>query len=100
MRRTLELQSQDALTFDGLHAECWIISMHNNVDVSYMKNMTPGVLYTFMFRQDHFGGHSFQWPGGCANAMMVDPAANSTTVQNFIASSDRQLYANMPGTWF
>jgi hypothetical protein len=100
MRRTLELESANVMTFDGLYAECWIIDMYSNVTTVNLKNMTPGVLYSFLIRQDEIGGNSFAWPTRCHNAMQVDTTPNSVTVQNFIGGIDRQLYANMTGTWF
>ena len=98
-RRSLTFDSRHPMTFDGLNAECWFITMHNNVSIAYIKNMMPGVLYSFEFEQDSVG-HYFAWPSQCLNAIIVDPAPNSRTVQNFIANSSRQLIANMPGTWF
>ena len=99
MRRALYLQSQNIITLDGVKAEVWFIALHNNVDVSYMKNIMPGVLYTVILQQDQIGGHKFTWPTQCFNAITPDPLPGSVTTQNFIGNSDRQLIANMTGTW-
>jgi hypothetical protein len=98
-RRVLQLESQHPIIFDGLKAEVWVITMRNNVDIAYMRNMMPGVFYTVNLQQDQFGGHRFTWPSGCFNAATIDPTPGSVTTQNFIADSQRQLFANMTATW-
>jgi hypothetical protein len=84
---------------DGLAAVCWVINMQNDVLKPRVKNISPGQLYTVIIEQDAAGNHLFTWPPVCRNAARVNPAANSTTVQNFIGFTGGLLLANIPGTW-
>lgn len=58
----------------------------------------PGNLYTFIVVQDATGGHVITWAGNLNNAAMVDPRANSTTIQTFVCDENYQLWAIGPGT--
>jgi hypothetical protein len=92
------LSSSGAVTFDGLKAVCWFISMTSSITAPRMVNLAPGQLYTFVFKQDAAGGHTINWPYNCLDAASIDPAPNSTTVQNFIGNTGGILSANLPPT--
>ena len=85
--------------FDGNRAVCWFMTMRNDVTNARFKNIVPGVLYTFLFRQDNTGGRSFEWPPLCVNPIPIDQTPHAVTVQNFIGSTGGQLIANLPGTF-
>jgi hypothetical protein len=85
------------MVFDGTLAECFIVNLHNNVSTAKVKNIVPGVLYTFIFHQDGRGGHSFFWPSVCRNASDVGRAPGQTSVHNFVGNGG-YLDATMPGT--
>jgi hypothetical protein len=87
------------LVFDGNEAVCFIVNLRNNVKTARVKNIAPGARYTFVIHQDSLGQHTFAWPSKCENAMMVDPAANATTVQSFIGTTGGMLLADIPATW-
>jgi hypothetical protein len=98
-RPFLNFDSSEALLFDGLAAVCWFINMRSDVTNARVANISPGQLYTFVITQDDAGSHVFTWPAICINAMMVDPAPNAITVQNFVGQTGGTLLANLPGTW-
>lgn len=87
------------MLFDGLKAQCFVINLHNNVTGAQvrMMNIVPGVLYTFIFRQQ--GSFTFEWPSLCRNTAPVDPEPGSTTVENFIGNTDGHMDADITGTW-
>lgn len=99
-RRILHLGSEPPVVFDGRFAEVWIVGMRSNVSQSVIVNLTPGVVYSFLFQQNGVGGFTFAWPAaGVANGMTLNPRPNSLSMQNFIATQPDQMFANMPGTW-
>jgi hypothetical protein len=92
------LNSRQPLVFDGNQAECFIIALNNDVETSRVKNIIPGVLYTFVLHQNGAGGYSFVWPPQCKNAASINTAQDATTVQNFIGLTGNYLLADPPGT--
>jgi hypothetical protein len=101
MKRTfLKLEGREGMLFDGNVAVCWQIVMTRSLTVPpRMRNITPGVLYTFIFEQDSAGGNTFAWPLGCENATPIDLKPNSYTVQNFIGRNGGILSANIPASY-
>jgi len=98
MKRQYMLYSSAApMVFDGTVAVCFIVQMHNNVSSAKVKNIAPGVTYTFIFHQDAHGGHAFLWPSTCRNPTDVGRAPGQTSVHNFIGNGG-YLDATMPGT--
>jgi hypothetical protein len=97
-RNYMLYSSASPIVFDGTVAECFIIRLRNNVSSAKVKNIAPGVLYTFIFHQDARGGHAFAWPSTCRNATDVGRKPNQTSVHNFIGNDGGYLDANMPGT--
>ena len=99
MSRPFEtLNSGSLMVFDGLEAVCWLINMQSSVTSPRITNIAPGQLYTFIFAQNATGGHTMNWPANCQNAAPIDPAPNSTTVQNFVGSTGGILIADIPPT--
>lgn len=98
MRQIARFDSTIPLVFDCSKAQFFIVLLRSSVTHARVKNITPGVLYTFEFIQQ--GGNSFAWPSACRNATTVDPTPNSTTVQNFIGNTNGYMDANVAGTWF
>ena len=92
------LGSSGALVFDGLKAVCWFVSMTSDISAPRVINTAPGQLYTFVFTQNDIGGHVMNWPANCTNAAPIDPAPDSTTVQNMIGDTGGVLRANIPPT--
>lgn len=86
------------MTFDCTLAQCFIVHMRNNVSTAKVKNVAPGVLYTFIFHQDSHGGHAFLWPSNCRNSADVGRDPNQTSVHNFIGNTGGYLDANVPRT--
>ena len=84
--------------FDGNLGVCFSITLTANMHRAVIKNIAPGVLYTFIIQQDDRGGHSFDWPVGCNNASAVSLEPKAMTVQNFVGTADGTLSANLPGT--
>jgi hypothetical protein len=98
-RTKLNLESSGTMLFDGIAAACWEIYMTSDVTTPpRVRNIIPGVLYTFIFVQDA-EGNTFAWPAACQNATPVNTAPLSTSVQNFIGLLGNQMAADLPGTW-
>jgi hypothetical protein len=99
-RKLLLLDSEDAMLLDGLAAVVWQIEMVRSVSTPpRVKNIIPGVLYTFIFRQDQAGQNTFIWPQTCENASAISLRPYSYTVQNFIGTLDGKLLAHLPATY-
>jgi hypothetical protein len=87
--------SASPIIFDGTVAACFIVHLRNNVSTAKVRNIAPGVLYTFIFHQDAKGGHAFFWPSNCRNAADVGRGPGQISVHNFIGN-DGGLDANLP----
>jgi hypothetical protein len=99
-RKLLILDSEDAMLLDGLAAVVWQIEMIRSVSTPpRVKNIIPGVLYTFIFRQNQAGNNTFAWPLTCLNASPISLRPHSSTVQNFIGTLDGKLISNIPATY-
>jgi|SRR5947209_3062734 len=101
-RRLVHVNSTGSVIFDGFEGETFVVMLESSVRASRVriKNISPGQLYTVIFRQNHVGGHTFEWPTGLVhNAGTIDTAAQATSVKNFIGDTGGQLVANIPGTW-
>lgn len=98
MNRPIKTVSSEAPIFDGNEAVCWLVSMTGNVENPRFKNIAPGVLYTFVFRQDASGGNRFVWPTSCINPPTVNIAPNITTTVNFIGMGGGQMASNVTGS--
>src|SRR5208282_2203156 len=70
-------------------------------DVASSTLLAPfaGQIVTFIIVQDPVGGHAFAWPTNVENPGVIDPAANSVTVQSFIARANGNLYPLGPQTY-
>jgi hypothetical protein len=90
----------DNVTFpgDGIYIS-FKATLTGNVGNAAISNMKPGNLYTFIIVQDGVGGHTFAWPANVHNAVLVDPFANSTTIQTFVADENGALWPVGPATW-
>lgn len=97
MKRPYLRLGSDSVMFDGNVAVCWFVDMTNNVDSPRFKNITPGVLYTFVFYQDAEGGNTFTWPNYIINPPEVSTAKNAVTALNFIGMSGEKI-SNATGT--
>jgi len=87
--------------FDGARAPSWKITLDEDALGSFLTNLQPGNLYTFIIVQDAVGGHVFAWPTGRVhNAALVDPLPNRTTVQTFVADENTELWPVGPATYF
>lgn len=98
-REIIMLDSALPLVFDGNRAQCFVVKMRNTVTKARVKNVAPGVIYTFMFNQDGSGNHRFAWPQQCLNATAVNPSPFALTVVHFIGDANGNLDANMAATW-
>lgn len=101
MNRPIKTIGSASPVFDGNEALCWVVNMTNNVGDARVKHIMPGVLYTFVFRQDAAGGNTFQWPGNCIDAPPICLKPNSITTVNFIGTQNAgNLICNAaPATW-
>jgi hypothetical protein len=84
------------MSFDGFHANAYIVDLTVNVTSSSMVAYMPGVIYTFVVSQDISapnGGFKFSWPKSCLGADPVSDTPGMQTIQNFICLSDGTLYA-------
>lgn len=97
MSRPFERVGSTSPVFDGNLAVCWFINMTNSIEKPRFKNITPGVLYTFVFYQDAVGGHTMTWPEYINNPPMVNPRANAVTTVNLIGMSGEEI-SNVTGT--
>jgi hypothetical protein len=86
------------MVFDGTLAECFIVHLRNNVSTAKVKNVAPGVTYTFIFHQDATGGHVFSWPSACRNPSAVGREPGQTSVHNFIGNVGGYMDATLPRT--
>jgi len=89
--------STSPMIFDGTTAVCFIVAMHNNA-TARVKNIVPGMLYTFIFHQDSHGGHAFTWPTACRNNADVGRSPGQTSVHNYIGNEGGYMDANTPST--
>jgi hypothetical protein len=96
----LILAAADNMIFDGSASTAFKTTLTANVTQPVFENMASGNLYTFIIVQDGTGGHNFVWPSNVRNATPVDPAANSTTIQTFVADDLGDLYAISAGTYY
>ena len=87
------------MLLDALKGETFVIEMATSIQQLTVKNLTPGQLYVFIFRQNQKGNHSLQWGAGIRNASAINLYPFSTTIQCLTALSDGTLLANIPGTW-
>jgi len=102
MNRPLVLvNTTGSVVFDGNEGVTFVVAMESSVSASRIriKNISPGQLYTFIFRQDGTGGHSFQWPSSVQNATVIDHRPLARSVVNLIGDTGGTLRANIPGTW-
>jgi hypothetical protein len=99
IRPVKTFDSRSSIVFDGNEALCFIVIMNSNSSGARVKNIIPGVLYTFIFQQDATGEWTFEWPAQCTNGAAINPAPNSTTVQNMIGYTGGLLKGNIPGAW-
>jgi len=70
-----------------------------NVTSSTCLAPQAGQIVVFQIQQDATGGRSFTWPTNVKNPGIINPAANSTTVQAFIADATGNLFPLGPQTW-
>ena len=87
------------MVLDALQAETFVITMGASVQTLRMKNLTPGMLYVFLLKQNNSGGNSIAWGADIRNGTAADPRPFAVTVQSFIADTGGILKANLPGTW-
>lgn len=88
------------MVFNCNEALCFFVTMTTTVDISVMRYVIPGALYTFIMKQDSGGAKGFSWPANCVNAAAIDTAPNAMTIQNFIGTDAGTLLANISGSFF
>lgn len=99
MRRTLFQNAAQTMLLDCSRHETFVITMGTSVHTLLLENISPGMLYVFVLRQDHRGSHKMNWGGIATNGVPLDPTPNSTTVQTFIGDNPGILEANTAGAW-
>ncbi len=100
MMRPIKTVSSDSPVFDGNEAVVWIVNMTSHSADARLKNIAPGVLYTFVFVQNAAGGNTFAWPKGAINPPPINTRPNGTTTANFIGKGGGQIASNASATWF
>jgi hypothetical protein len=86
--------------FDGSVFTSWEITLAGDVNSSTISGCVPGNLYTFIIHQDGTGGHAFAWPANVNNPAPINPGADSSTLQTFVADDNAALWAIGPGTYY
>jgi hypothetical protein len=99
MRRTIRQIAAQTMLLDGSQQETFVVDFKTSVLNLAMKKISPGQLYVLVMKQDANGNHTLTWGSAFRNAMMLDPAPNSVTVQCFIGMTGGSLLAVPPGTW-
>lgn len=87
------------MVIDALLGETFVIGMATSIQKIRVKNVTPGMLYVFILKQDNSGGASIQWGSSIRNGTGADPRPFAVTVQSFVGDTGGILKANIPGTW-
>jgi len=87
------------MVFDALQGETFVIALGTSVQTLRVKNLTPGMLYVFLLKQNNTGGHRVAWGANIRNGVGADPRPFAVTAQSFIADTGGILKANLPGTW-
>jgi hypothetical protein len=90
----------DNMVFDGTTYTAFKTTLSASVTQPVFQNMIPGNLYTFIILQNGTGGWDFDWAANVKNPVNVDHAANSTTVQTFVADDLDNLLAISAGTYY
>jgi hypothetical protein len=88
-----------SMSIDASVSETFIIEMGTSIQQLSMKNVTPGVQYIFILRQNHVGGHTILWGSTIRNGGALDPRPFAVTVQSYLANADGTLAANLPASW-
>jgi hypothetical protein len=88
------------MEFDGTLSTAFKTTLSADVTQPVFANMQSGHLYTFIILQDATGGWGFTWAANVKNATRIELAANSTTIQTFVADDLQNLYAIGPGTYY
>src|SRR4051812_29787286 len=98
MNRPLVLvNSTGTVVFDGFEGVTFVVTLQSSVSASRIriKHISPGQLYTFIFRQDATGGRHFNWPSGVViNPTRVSEVPDAVSVQNYIGYTGGRLLAN------
>lgn len=75
------------------------MTLSGNVTSSTILTTFAGQIVIFKITQNATGGFTFAWPTNVQNPGVIDPAANSKTVQAFYVSADGNLYPLGPQTY-
>jgi len=92
------LLPQNPLRIDAYDGNVFRIVLNASIVDVRMRNVSPGLLYTFIIRQTATS-HTFQWPATVRGGMTICRRPHSTSVQTFIGRPGGDLLAIMPGTW-
>lgn len=95
----MQIEAAQTVLVDALQGETFIVRLTTSIDEMWIKNVTPGQLYVFIFTQDRRGRHKVTWGELALNASPVDPAPYSSTVQSFIGNADSSLQTNLVAAW-
>lgn len=82
--------------FDGSLGNTFEMTLSSNVTSSSFSNFDARFRYVFILKQDVTGGRTFVWPIGFSGAMVIDPTARITNVQEFVYDGTT-LYAVSAG---
>jgi hypothetical protein len=99
MRPPVTIDAAQTTTINAIESEMFIINLLTSISTLRIKNVTPGLLYVFVLKQNSAGGNTVNWGSGVLNATAPNPRPHSTTVQTLVGNSDGTLWANLPGTW-
>lgn len=72
-----------SMSFSASSYNQFLTTMTTNVSSSAMVGGVAGAYYTFIFKQDGTGGHTFSWPANVIHPEPIDTNANSTCEQTF-----------------
>jgi len=92
------LLPQNPLLVNAYDGNVFRIVLSVSVNDVRMRNVSPGLLYTFIIRQTG-SPNTFQWPATVRGGMMICRRPHSTSVQTFIGRTGGDLLAITAGTW-
>ena len=85
--------------FDGSLGREFEFTLMGAVTSATVRNLTPGVRYTFAIAQNSVGGQTFPWPANVLGATAVHGAPSARTVRVFLCGADLRLYPVTAGTY-
>lgn len=84
-RNVLRATAAQTMLFDCSRYQTFVVRLITGIQNMWFTNIVPGMLYVFVFKQDHHGHHSVNW-GNLARPQPVDAQPESITVATFVGT--------------